>query len=233
MTLDEIMIFLEEHGSDQYRKILSNHGLTGPMFGVKVADMKKIQKKVKKNYDLSKRLFDTGVYDAKYLAGLIADEKSMTKADLESWMTNAGSKEIATYTVAWIAAESDFGLELARLWMASEDENTAAGGYSTYISLIATKANEDLDLDEISRILDHIVEVIHSERNYVRYKMNDFVISAGGYIDEMTEKALECGRLIGKVRVDMGDTSCKVPGIVPYIEKMKNKGVKKKKQARC
>lgn len=233
MTFDEIMLFLEEHGSEQYCKILQNHGVNGDMFGVKVADMKKVQKKVKKNYELSMKLFDTGNYDAKYLAGLIADEKAMTKEDLQYWMLHAGSREISVYTVAWIAAESDFGIELAKEWIQSEVENIAAGGYSTYTSLIATKANETLDIDEISRLLDHIVEVIHEEKNHIRYEMNGFVISVGGYIDELTMKAIKSGEKIGKVHVDLGKTACKVPSIVPYIEKMKMKGVKKKKQARC
>lgn len=233
MTFDEIMLFLEEHGSEQYRKILQNHGITSKMYGVKVADMKKVQKKVKKNYELSMKLFDTGIYDAKYLAGLIADEKAMTKEDLQHWMQSAGSNGISIYTVAWIAAESDYGNELAREWIESEVEDIAAGGYSTYSSLIATKPNEELDIDEIRRLLDHVANVIHEERNKVRYQMNSFVISVGGYIDELTDKAIKCGELIGKVNVNMGNTACKVPSIVSYIEKMKKKGVKKKKQARC
>lgn len=233
MTFDEIMIFLEENGSEQYCKMLRNHGLTGEMYGEKVSEMKKVQKKVKKNYELSMKLFDTGIYDVMYLAGLIADEKSMTKENLQHWMNQASSKEISTYTVARIAAESDFGVEMAREWIQSEDENIAAGGYSTYSSIIATKANDTLDLDEISGLLDNIVEEIHEERNNVRYEMNGFVISVGGYIDQLTEKAIKYGDLIGEVHVNMGNTACKVPSIVDYIKKMKKRGVKKKKQARC
>jgi len=233
MTFDEIIHFLKEHGSEQIQKIYRNHGVTGPVYGVKVADLKKVQKKVKKNYELSKKLYDTGIYDAMYLAGLIADEKAMTKEDLDKWMEKADFQGISTNTVAWIAAESDYGLTLAREWMASENEIIAAGGYATYISLIATKSNEELDIEEIDKILDKIVECIHEERNYVRYEMNGFVISAGGYIPELAEKAKTYGEKIGKVHVDMGNTACKVPRIVPYIEKMEARGVKKKKQARC
>ncbi len=121
MTFEEIMVFLEEHGSDQTRKIFTNHGIPDPKFGVKVADLKVVQKKVKKNYELSKQLFETGNYDAKYLAGLIADEKQMTKDDLKHWMDTCGCESIATNTAAWIAAESDHGLALAREWMGSDE----------------------------------------------------------------------------------------------------------------
>jgi 3-methyladenine DNA glycosylase AlkD len=39
------------------------------VFGVKIGDLKVIQKKVKKDHQLAMELFDTGIYDAMYLAG--------------------------------------------------------------------------------------------------------------------------------------------------------------------
>ena len=48
--------------------------------------LKKIQKRVKKDYRLALDLYDTGIYDAMYLAGLIADDAKMTKKDLERWV---------------------------------------------------------------------------------------------------------------------------------------------------
>lgn len=233
MNLDEILQFLEAHGSEQVRKIFTNHGIPDPKFGVKVADLKIIEKKVKKNYDLSKELYDTGIYDAMYLAGLIADEKQMTKEDLLAWMVQAPCESIASNTVAWIAAESTYGLELARYWMKADDATIAAGGYSTYCSLVATLDNEALDYEEIEALLDNIVEIIHNEREEVKYQMNGFVIAVGGYIPALRKKALAYGAKIGKVSVDVGNTACKVPLIVPYIEKMEKRNVKKKKKARC
>jgi hypothetical protein len=48
---------------------------------VKVEELKKIQKQIKKDYQLALDLYDTGVYDAMYLAGLIADDLKMSKKD--------------------------------------------------------------------------------------------------------------------------------------------------------
>ena len=74
MTTEQVMKELEKKGSESIRKIFKNHGNSGPMYGVKVADLKVIQKKVKKDHELAMGLFATGNYDAMYLAGLIADE---------------------------------------------------------------------------------------------------------------------------------------------------------------
>lgn len=233
MILQEIMLYLEEHGNEQTKKIFDNHGIPDPKFGVKVADLKVIQKKIKKNYALSMDLFETRNYDAMYLAGLIADENSITKADLVRWLELGHYESIACNTVAWITAESNYGFELAREWMNDDDETTAAAGWAVWTSLISTKSNTELDINEIDGYLERILEVIHQERNQVKYQMNGFVIAAGGYIPELADKAKVYGEQIGKVDVYMGNTACKVPLIKPYIEKMEARAVKKKRQARC
>ena len=89
MTAAEITEQLKQLGTDAYKNTLRNHGVKEPFFGVKVGDLKKIQKRVKKDYQLALDLYDTGIYDAMYLAGLIADDLKMTKKDLKLWATKA------------------------------------------------------------------------------------------------------------------------------------------------
>jgi len=79
MTANEILIELEKYGDVQTKKTLAKHGAREPFFGVKVADLKIILKKTKKNHELSLELYNTGNSDAMYLAGLMADEKKITE----------------------------------------------------------------------------------------------------------------------------------------------------------
>lgn len=233
MEIEEVMLYLEEYGSEQNRRIYGNHGVPDPKYGVKVSDLKKLQKIIKKDYNLSLQLFDTGNYDAMYLAGLIADETKMSLKDLNHWVVNSRCDSIACSTVAWITSESSFGIQLAREWIQSDIETIAAAGWSTYASILMILPNDVIDIHEIGQYLDHIGEVIHDERDDVKYQMNLFVIATGGYVPDLSKKAKELGDKIGKVTVSMGNTACKVPMIRTYIEKMESRGVKKKKQARC
>lgn len=79
MTVEQIMKDLEKMGTETVKKIFINHGAKEPLFGVKVGDLKKIQKKIKKNNELSLQLYKTGNADAMYLAGLVADERQIQK----------------------------------------------------------------------------------------------------------------------------------------------------------
>src|ERR1700712_4979253 len=98
MTVNEVMADLEAHGNEGIKKILVKHGVKEPFFGVKVKHLKTIQKKVKKDHQLAKDLYATGNADAQYLAGLIADDAKMTKADLQTWAKEALSNNISGNT---------------------------------------------------------------------------------------------------------------------------------------
>lgn len=235
MHINEVMRGLEAMGSEQTKKVLSKHGAKEPFFGVKVGDLKKIVKKVKKDHELSLALYETRNSDAMYLAGLIADEDQITKVQLQDWAKNAYWYMISEYTVPWVAAESQFGNELAMEWIESEEENIASTGWATLASLVSTKSDNELDIDGLETLLDCVSNTIKYAPNRVRYTMNGFVIAVGSYVEELSDKAIEIGKKIGKVDVQMGGTACKVPSSPEYIEKAKNRGSigNKRKSARC
>ena len=235
MTVKEILNELEVYGSEQTKKIYLNVGAKEPLFGVKVADLKKILKKTKKNHKLSLELYATGNSDAMYLAGLMADEKKITKEQLELWVSQAYYSYLSEYTVPWVAAESEFGLELGLDWIKSSIETTAAAGWGTLAYYAAVNEDENLDINLYSDLLDIVGNEVHEAQNRVRYVMNGFVIAVGTYIEALTDKSKDIGKKIGKVSVDSGDTACKVPLATEYIDKVISKGRvgKKRKTARC
>lgn len=235
MTTADIMQELKELGSEQTKKTFVRHGAPEPLYGVKVGDLKKLQKRVGKNYHLALELYNTGNSDAMYLAGLIADEDKMTKNDLENWAEKASWYMISEYTVAWVAAESKFGYELALTWIDSPKENIASSGWTTLASLVCSTPDAALDIDALSTLLDRVAETIHHAPNRARYTMNSFVIAAGTAVPALTGKAKAVAENIGLVQVDMGGTACTVPSAGEYILKVEEKGRigKKRKDARC
>lgn len=219
MTVEDIMKKLEAMGSEQTKKTFLRHGAREPLFGVKVGDLKKLVKDVKKDQALARALYETGNSDAMYLAGLAVNPNTMDRETLQAWAERANWYLLAEYTVAGVAAESPHALDLAREWMKSDDEMIATCGWSTYANYISITQDEDLDLEEIRRLLQQIAAMIHSEKNRVRYTMNMFVIVVGSYVRPLHEEAVQSAEAIGKVQVRMGQTACKVPDAVPYIEK--------------
>lgn len=235
MNAQEIVKQLKPLGSDGYRRILLNHGVQESCFGVKVEELKKFQKKIKQDYQLALDLFDTGIYDAMYLAGLIADDLKMTKKDLQHWVKKANCPPISEYTVPWVAAQSKHGRELALEWIESQRESIASSGWATLSSLVSVKPDADLDLAELKKLLQRVQKTIHQQPNRVRHVMNHFVIAVGSYVKPLTESALQIGTKIGPVSVDVGNTACKIPYSPDYIQKVQKRGTigKKRKSTKC
>jgi len=233
MDLEKVLNELEEYADERTKNTHMKHGAKEPLYGVKVGDLKKILKKTKKDHELSLALFDTGNSDAMYLAGLMADEKKITKQQLNRWVKKAYWYYLSEYTVPWVAAESPYGFELGLEWIRSKEENIASAGWSTLLNYASI--NDSLDLETYASLLDEVGEKINDAQNRVKYTMNGFVIAIGCYIPELTEKAKEIALKIGKVDVFMGGTSCKVPLATDYIKKVedKNRIGKKRKMARC
>lgn len=235
MTFEEVMAELEKYGSEQTKKVLTRHGAREPFFGVKIGDMKKIVKKIKKDHELSLRLYETGNSDAMYLAGLIADEKKITRVELDRWADGAYWYMLSEYAVASVAAETPFGYELALNWTGSDKPHVAAAGWSALSNIVSTRNDSVLPLEELASLVERVKMIIHEQPNRVRYAMNNFIIATGSYVKDLTARSREAGIAIGAVHVEMGGTACKVPDAHAYIEKMEKMGRigQKRKVARC
>lgn len=235
MNVHDVMAELERLGSEQTRKTWRNHGCTAPMFGVKVGDLKTIVKKVKVDTPLARALWATGNSDARYLAGLIGRGGELSAEELTTWADQASWTMLSEYTVPWLACEHPQGFALASRWIDSPQEHVSAAGWATLSCLVNVLPDDALDLQALGALLDRVAASLATAPNRTRYAMNGFVISVGGSVKPLTDKAIATARATGRVQVDMGDTACKVPDAVSYIEKIIQAGRhgKKRATARC
>jgi 3-methyladenine DNA glycosylase AlkD len=235
MTAKEILAELKPLGSDSYKRVMLNHGVKEPFFGVKISELQQFQKRIKKDYQLALDLYETGNYDAMYLAGLIADDAQMSKKDLQRWIANATHSPLASFTVPWVAAGSPHGWEIALEWIDSKEALTAEAGWATLRSLVSIKDDSELDLAVLKQLMERVRKNIHQAPNDVRSAMNSFVIAIGSYVQPLTDSAIQTAEKIGPVTVDMGNTSCQVPFAPDSIRKVQKRGAigKKRKSAKC
>ena len=235
MTANEILAELKSLGSENYKRVIFKHGVEDPCYGVKIGDIQTIVKRVKRNYQLALELYDSGIYDAMYLAGLIADDAKMTRKDLAHWLKLAYCRPLCGWTLAWVAAGSPHGWELALEWIDSDKPLTAVAGWATLASIVSIKPDDQLELTTIKKLIQRVQTSIHKESDYVRYHMNAFLISVGSYVAPLTEVVLKAADKIGTVTADLGDNECKVPNAAEYIAKIEKRGTlgKKRKTAKC
>lgn len=235
MTLDEVMQALAAKASATTKKTLMRHGAPEPIFGVRIGDMKPIRKQIKGDQELAMQLYATGNSDAMYLAGLVADGRKMTRAQIERWVKTSVWHMHSGYTVPCVTAEHPDAIEIALKWIDSPKESIAESGWATLSNVAITTPDEKLPIKQFGTLLTRVVKTIKSSQNLVRYAMNNFIIACGTYVAPLADETVAAARKIGRVEVDMGQTDCQVPDAESYIIKSR-RGLPvapKRKTTRC
>lgn len=217
MTLDEVMRTLEKSGTAQAKKTYARHGAVEPMFGVSFATLKTLYKKIKVDHELALGLWATGNYDARNLAFKVVDPAKITSKQLDEWADDMKVRMCAGYVSA-LAAESPHGFAKVAQWLASPSESRRSAGWWLVASL-AMRNPEVPDAWFQERVKD-IEKKLQASSNDERYSMNHALICIGGRSPALKKAALAASKKIGTVDVDHGDTSCKTPEAIPYIESM-------------
>lgn len=235
MELIEVMKELEKLGTAQTKKTYLNHGAHEPLFGVTTKDMKPFAKKIKKNHGLAMKLYATGNYDAAYLAGMIAEPAKMKMIDFENWIQSATCSMMSDYVVSVTLAETDFAQEVANCWIESNQDLVMSAGWCCYCWLLGTRPDSYFDLNQLKQLLQRVEKQIHTQPTNTRYSMNSFVIAVGISYLPLHTQAMDVANKIGKVEVNMGNTSCKVPCALEAIQKAidKNRIGFKRRNVRC
>ncbi|EGL5069643.1 DNA alkylation repair protein [Listeria monocytogenes] len=197
ITFDQLDTELQALENPNTIKIFRNHGCPDSLdlYGLKIGDLKKIirREKLTKNHELAVKLIESNNSDLIYLGLLAINPNKITTEQIEKW--NIAFRE------TWI--ESDYDLTKSMGWQI----------YSEHIN----------NLPEAETLLQRAKETLQTETNRTRYSMNGFIITCGIYKDDLHEKAMEAAKSVGKVHVNLGNTACKVPDAISYIEKARNR----------
>ncbi len=79
-------------------------------------------------------------------------------------------------------------------------------------------------MKEIEVLLGTVTKEIGAAPNRVKLAMNSFVIAVGTYVKPLLKEAKAAAKQVGAVKVDMGETACKIPLATASIEKIEGTG---------
>jgi len=207
---------LESLGTEQNRKVYGRHGASSNVYGVSWANYGKLQKKLKTNQPLAEELWATGNFDARILATMIADASQCTSALLEEWVKQIDCNPVAS-AFAKLVAASPLGAAKGEKWRKSKSEWVAATGWDTIAALAMNKSTDGVDFESLIPVIE---ADIHSAKNRARHSMNSALIAIGSRSPALRKAAITAAKRIGKVEVDHGETGCKTPDAVEYIQKV-------------
>lgn len=228
MEAKQTMLLLERKGKAQTRKLYLRHGYAEPLFGVSFANLNALKKQIKTDHSLAEALWKTGNADARILATMVADPTKVTMELGNRWVRESNFRTLTEY-VGRLVSTSPRALELSVRWLTDADPTARKAARMVLIELLAQRREVPVEL--LRDVLQEIERDIHTAENWTRYGMMYALIGIGGYCPELSKESIAAAKRIGKVDFDPGETSCKIPDPVPYIQKMVARRKAKPKKA--
>ncbi len=217
MKFRDAMTQLRKMGTAQNVKVYQRHGAGDKLFGVSFANFDKLKKQIKTDHTLAEQLWKTGNSDARTLAIMIADPDEFSASSADAWLTEI-SYDLLADLFAGLIARSPPANRKWKKWSRSRKEYARQCGYGVVCSMLKNDSNSLSD-EECKAILETIESEIRTSPNRARHAMYMTVIAIGVYKSLLRKSAIQTARMMGKVDVDHGETSCKTPDAEAYIVK--------------
>jgi len=138
--------------------------------GVSKPKLDELARKIPRNYALALQLWETGIYDARILAGMVADRKSVTGKQMDRWVRNFDNWDICDGTCCHLFVFAKPAWSKAHAWSQRKKEFEKRAGFALAAYLACHDKNAP---DEKFRAYLGVIErEAWDERNFVRKAVN-------------------------------------------------------------
>lgn len=138
--------------------------------GMSVYTVREIAKEIKRDHALALQLWDSGVHEARLLAGMIADPGQMTPAEMDRWAATFDSWDIVDQTTSNLFDKTPYAYQKVFEWAEREEEFVKRAAYA----LIAALAVQDKKAPDsaFEAFFPVIAAGATDERNFVKKAVN-------------------------------------------------------------
>jgi 3-methyladenine DNA glycosylase AlkD len=160
MTVDEVIALIEQEadprGIAHWEKRYPDCALRS--FGVGLTKLRKLAKKVGRDHELARKLWQSDVYEARVVGLLIDEPERITRAQAEEQVEELGEGQLAHVFSSCDAslAKVPFVQDLADDWVKSEDPVRRGCGYGLIYELSKSKKKSAPSDEDFEAWLSHI-----------------------------------------------------------------------------
>jgi len=164
--------------------------------GISIVDLRKIAREIKKDHALALQLWDSGIHEARILAGFIDDPMKVTEAQLDAWVRDFDSWDVVDQVAALIY-RTPFVMDKIHEWSESDAEFVKR----TAFTLIAEVACHDKKMTDAAfePLLKLIKKGSTDERKYVKKAVNWALRGIGKRNLVLNKRAVAAAREIQKL----------------------------------
>jgi 3-methyladenine DNA glycosylase AlkD len=130
MTSAEIITLLQQKADKNYLTGMQRFGInSNKTLGVKVPELRKLARLVKKDHQLAQQLWDTGIHEARLLASMIDDPVQVTVKQIDAWVKDFNSWDVCDQVCGNLFDRTPYAIEKALEFSTYEKEYIKRAGF--------------------------------------------------------------------------------------------------------
>jgi 3-methyladenine DNA glycosylase AlkD len=162
-----VLEWLKRHSTRRTLAGMARYGIpSDKAFGVSVADMQRLAKRVGRNHELAVALWDTGWYEARMLTSFIDEPERVTPAQMDRWCADFDNWAICDTVCFHLFDRTPHAWAKVGKWSGKRDEFGRRAAFALLASIAGhDKSSGDKPFVEGLRLIEHAAA---DERNFVK-----------------------------------------------------------------
>jgi 3-methyladenine DNA glycosylase AlkD len=168
---EELLRALREAANPANLAGMARYGInTQSALGISLPFLRNLAKQIGKDSELAGLLWQSGVREARMVAGLIADPSGFSQESMEQWVKDFNSWDLCDQVCSNLFAKTPYAVKKATEWCRRPEEFVRRAGF-VMIAALAVHSRRLSD-QQFRDFFPLLLEGASDERNYVRKAVN-------------------------------------------------------------
>jgi 3-methyladenine DNA glycosylase AlkD len=162
--------------------------------GLNTPQLRMIARGLRPNQALADALWETGIHDARILAGLVGDPDKITRTTMDRWVRGFASWDVCDACCCCLFDKSPHAWSQIHKWARRRDEFVRRAAFATIAALAVhdKKAEDRVFLDALRLIEQYAFD----ERNFVKKAVNWALRNIGKRNNRLLPEAIACAERV-------------------------------------
>lgn len=139
-------------------------------YGISIPNLRSMAKEIGKNHRLAQQLWDSGIHEARILAGMIDEPEKITRKQMDDWVKDFDSWDVCDQVCSNLFDKTPFAYKKAVEWSSNKKEFVKRAGFVMMAALsVHDKLTGD---DEFVKFFPLIKRESTDSRNFVKKAVN-------------------------------------------------------------
>lgn len=171
MTKAEVVRFLKSQKDPEGIEAQKHFGIVSKgQLGIRIPVLRTLAKSIKRNHPLALELWETAVFDARILAGFIADPTMVDEELMEKWVADFDNWAICDGICGTVFDKTPIAYEKAVEWTKRDREFEKRAGF-VMMAVLAVHDKKASD-EQFLPFFEHIKKHSDDDRNFVKKAVN-------------------------------------------------------------